>query len=156
MILDYLSKTEKKKYFDIKISEKKEYYPLSSAQKRMYILNQMNPNNTSYNLPGMIFLKNGMNTEKLINVFRVLISRHESFRTFFEIINGEPVQRIHESIDFSIDNFKVKESESKHFLISDTSAETSAFIGIGTRGKFITTFFGTGNNNCRSNNNCFI
>ncbi|MCP4215543.1 MAG: amino acid adenylation domain-containing protein, partial [bacterium] len=35
-------------------------------------------------------------------VFKQLIARHESFRTSFHTINGEPVQVIHEDVEFAI------------------------------------------------------
>ena len=47
----YLQEMNKELYISIEPAEKKEYYPLSSAQKRLYILQQMDPDNIAYNMP---------------------------------------------------------------------------------------------------------
>jgi amino acid adenylation domain-containing protein len=41
--------------------------------------------------------------EKLEFVFEQLVSRHESFRTSFEMVDGHPVQRIHDEVEFAIE-----------------------------------------------------
>ena len=38
--------------------------------------------------------------------FQKLILRHESFRTFFETLDKEPVQKIKEEVDFKVDYFE--------------------------------------------------
>ncbi len=43
-----------------------------------------------------------LDQERLENVFKTLVDRHESLRTSFEMMNGEPIQRIHKNIDFQI------------------------------------------------------
>ncbi len=95
-------------YVKIEVSEKKEYYPLSPAQKRLYILQQMEVRNTSYNLPGIIELGNDVELEKLEEAFKRIITRHESLRTSFEIVNNEPVQKINREVDFKIENYHLK------------------------------------------------
>jgi amino acid adenylation domain-containing protein len=87
------------KYEPIVPVEKKEYYPVSSAQKRLYILYRVNKESTVYNMPSVLELENREEWDKqnIEDTFRRLVHRHESFRTSFEIINEEPVQRIKES-----------------------------------------------------------
>jgi tyrocidine synthetase III len=83
--------------------EKKEYYPLSSAQKRLYVLQQIEADNIAYNLPTEIQLVGELHREKIEEVFKRLIARHESFRTSFEQQNDEPVQVVHESVPFRLE-----------------------------------------------------
>jgi amino acid adenylation domain-containing protein len=83
--------------------EKKEYYPLSSAQKRMYLLQQSVLESTGYNMPQIITLEDPTDLQKLETTFRQLIARHESLRTSFEIVDGHPVQRIHDEVKFNIE-----------------------------------------------------
>jgi amino acid adenylation domain-containing protein len=91
--------------------EKREYYPLSPAQKRLYILQQMDPNSTGYNIPGAIYLDKGLDLDKLEKTFKKLINRHESFRTSFEMVNEKPVQKIHDTVEFQVEYYKSDISE---------------------------------------------
>jgi len=93
----YMENIAPKKFIPIEAMEKKEYYPLSPAQKRLYILQEMNPGATAYNMPQVCELPAfpGVNSEGIIvEIFRQLIRRHESLRTCFPVKDGEPVQRV--------------------------------------------------------------
>jgi tyrocidine synthetase-3 len=83
-------------FFSIEALEKKEYYILSAVQKRLLILQQMDENGTTYNMPGVWQLEGKLDVEKFKAVFRELILRHESLRMSFHMVNEEPVQRIDE------------------------------------------------------------
>jgi len=98
------------RFSTIPAPEKKEYYALSSAQKRLYILQGMEPNNTGYNLTSAIQLEGILDKKRLETVIRQLIKRHESLRTSLHMINGEPVQIIHEDVgvEFEIEYIKVE------------------------------------------------
>lgn len=85
--------------------EKKEYYPLSSAQKRMYILQQMEEESIVYNIPFIILGMLGLDEETLEKTFIKLIRRHESLRTTFEVINGQPMQKIHQTVPFTLERY---------------------------------------------------
>ncbi|MCX6578639.1 MAG: amino acid adenylation domain-containing protein [Candidatus Aminicenantes bacterium] len=99
----YITGAGEQMYAAIEPAEKREYYPLSASQKRLYLLYRMDPDNVSYNMPQEIRFPGEINIEKLQKVFKVLINRHESLRTSFEMIDEEPVQRIHEDVEFKID-----------------------------------------------------
>ncbi|MCP5054886.1 MAG: amino acid adenylation domain-containing protein, partial [bacterium] len=90
---------------DIPLVEEKEYYPLSSAQKRMYILQQMTDNSIVYNMTSLSLLEGHVDRDKLAVVFKGLIRRHESLRTSFQVIEEEPVQRVHDEVEFEIECF---------------------------------------------------
>jgi amino acid adenylation domain-containing protein len=79
----------------IKPVEKKEYYALSSTQRRLYILQQMDETTVVYNLPLVVGLEGMVEKDRLEYTFQQLVQRHESFRTSVEIVQGEPVQRVH-------------------------------------------------------------
>ncbi|HLP59831.1 MAG TPA: amino acid adenylation domain-containing protein, partial [Candidatus Deferrimicrobium sp.] len=98
----YIKSVARQEYASIEPVEKKEYYPLSSAQKRLYILQQFDPGSVSYNMPQVIPLAGGIDLQKLESIFQVLIARHESLRTSFEMVNNEPVQIIHDKVEFEI------------------------------------------------------
>ncbi|MCP5053871.1 MAG: amino acid adenylation domain-containing protein, partial [bacterium] len=90
------------KYSAIQPVEKRDYYPMSSAQKRLYFLQRMGMEGTVYNMPFAIPIGRDVEKEKLESILKRLIHRHESLRTSFEMVNGEPVQRIHDHVEFRI------------------------------------------------------
>ncbi|WP_430058812.1 amino acid adenylation domain-containing protein [Paenibacillus alvei] len=97
-----ISGLEQKEYAAIPLIEARDYYPVSSAQKRMYILQQINGAEQSYNMPGMLILEGTLNRNRFEEAFRSLIARHETLRTGFEMVQGEPMQRVYETVDFEV------------------------------------------------------
>ncbi|HLP62572.1 MAG TPA: condensation domain-containing protein, partial [Candidatus Deferrimicrobium sp.] len=103
---EYISRTalDSKDIFKaIEPTEQKEYYELSSAQKRLYFLQQMEPESTAYNISLVVPLGENIEIAKLEETGKKLLARHESLRTSFEIVNNEPVQRIHDNVEFKIE-----------------------------------------------------
>jgi amino acid adenylation domain-containing protein len=103
----------KKTYSGIPYPEAKDYYELSSVQRRMYVLQQLKEENITYNESFALRVKGNLQTRKLEDTFRQLIKRHESFRTSFKIIAGEPVQQVHgeKEIDFEIEYFYLEQHQ---------------------------------------------
>jgi amino acid adenylation domain-containing protein len=108
-LAEYINGTVRDEYAAIAAVETKEYYALSSAQKRLYILQQMEFENTVYNMPQIIPLPDEFDIGKMESVFLHLLERHESLRTSFSMINQEPVQRIHDAneLEFSIEYYNL-------------------------------------------------
>jgi acyl transferase domain-containing protein/acyl carrier protein len=102
-VASYIEKAAFQQFKAIEPIEKREYYELSSAQKRLFLLQQMEPGGTAYNMPEIIPLDEFSNTEKLTNTIKQLIERHESLRTSFIIIDEEPVQRVYDHVEPDID-----------------------------------------------------
>ncbi|HLP61482.1 MAG TPA: amino acid adenylation domain-containing protein [Candidatus Deferrimicrobium sp.] len=92
-------------YTAVEPVEKKEYYPLSSAQRRLYILQRMAPQGTVYNINQVQPLSITIDKERLTETFKQLIRRHESLRTSFCEVNEEPVQKIHDEVEFEIEYY---------------------------------------------------
>jgi amino acid adenylation domain-containing protein len=105
-------------YASINPAAKKEYYPLSSAQKRLYLLQQLDPESTSYNMPFTVVWPGEPGKKRLEETFKKLIERHEMLRTSFEMPGNEPVQRVHETraVDFSIEYYETNEKETRKLL----------------------------------------
>ncbi|MCK4260422.1 MAG: amino acid adenylation domain-containing protein [Halanaerobiales bacterium] len=103
---DYIDKAKEDKYFSIEVAEKKDNYQLSSAQKRIYVLQQMEVDNTSYNMPSMVELEGEIDIEKFKQAFNSLIQRQENLRLSFELIDGEPVQKVHANVEFEIEYYE--------------------------------------------------
>src|SRR5690242_2108081 len=78
-------------------------FPASFAQLRLWFLNQLDPDSSFYNVPTVMHLRGKLNVEVLRRSLAELVRRHESLRTTFAMVNGEPVQIIRPSraLDFS-------------------------------------------------------
>ena len=70
------------------------HYPLSHAQKRVWLIEQHTNDELPFNGLEVYRLQGNLNIEALKQSFNQLIERHESLRTVFELIDGEPRQRI--------------------------------------------------------------
>ena len=68
--------------------------PLSYAQQRLWFLDQLEPGSATYNLPGAVRLQGQLDVEALEHTFNEVVRRHESLRTTFVAVNGQPVQVI--------------------------------------------------------------
>jgi natural product biosynthesis luciferase-like monooxygenase protein/amino acid adenylation domain-containing protein len=77
-------------------------YALSSSQKRLYFLYQFNPLSLAYNMPKMLELKGKLDKVKLTETVNKLVKRQQGLRTFFEVIDEAPVQKIAPGVDFEI------------------------------------------------------
>ncbi|RKG84503.1 hypothetical protein D7V97_43740, partial [Corallococcus sp. CA053C] len=69
--------------------------PLSFAQQRLWFLDQLAPDDASYNLPVALRLSGRLDVEALRRAFEALVQRHEALRTTFFEQEGQPFQRIH-------------------------------------------------------------
>lgn len=108
--------SDQQMYSKIPLVEHREYYPLSSSQKRLYFLNEFDEDTKAYNQPKSFILKGALDKDKLTKVFQKIIDRHESLRTSFELLDGEPIQRIAEKVSFEIECFSSTLEESPEVI----------------------------------------
>ncbi|WP_147385152.1 non-ribosomal peptide synthetase, partial [Paenibacillus thiaminolyticus] len=88
-----------------------DYYPLSSAQKRMYVLQQLQGEEQAYNMPNIFRLEGPVNRDRINEALQGLIRRHEVLRTSFEMVEGSPVQIIHDTVEFAVSYTESKDEE---------------------------------------------
>ena len=82
---------------------RKEYYECSYGQKRLWIINQINPNNTQYNMPGYFTLYEKVNESVVRATFQYLVKRHEALKTRFKTIDENIVQIIDKEVNIPFD-----------------------------------------------------
>ncbi|PZR20929.1 MAG: hypothetical protein DI539_09365, partial [Flavobacterium psychrophilum] len=89
-------------------------YGLSYAQKRLYILQQSPGSGLNFNIPLVYTFGEGVDKDALHKVFIHLFERHESLRTCFKIIEGEPRQIVKKmpEIAFTVTTYR-EEDEGK-------------------------------------------
>ena len=68
--------------------------PISFEQRRLWVLEQVGSSRTAYSAVGAVRLLGELNVGALERSVRTILSRHESLRTRFEEVDGEPVQVI--------------------------------------------------------------
>jgi amino acid adenylation domain-containing protein len=90
----HINKKEKEAYQPILPVAVASDYELSSFQKRLWILDQMEGGSVAYNLPGVYLVEGKPDLPALRQAFETVMARHESLRTTFVTVNGEPRQHI--------------------------------------------------------------
>ncbi|HEX2269341.1 MAG TPA: amino acid adenylation domain-containing protein, partial [Pyrinomonadaceae bacterium] len=68
--------------------------PLSFAQQRLWFLDQLEPGNPLYNTPGALRLLGQLDITALERALSEIVRRHETLRTTFQSVDGNPVQII--------------------------------------------------------------
>lgn len=81
-------------------------FPLSFAQERLWFLHQLEPDSPLYNVPAVTCRISGpLHITALERSLAEIVQRHESLRTTFGQVDGQPVQVIHPFIPFTIQIF---------------------------------------------------
>ncbi|WKZ47158.1 MAG: amino acid adenylation domain-containing protein [Anaerolineales bacterium] len=73
--------------------------PLSVGQQALWFLHQLMPDELSFNVAGALRIRGELNIPALQSAFDQLVARHESLRSTFHAVNGEPIQRVHDSMN---------------------------------------------------------
>ena len=102
LLAEKIQKNTANLYSPIEKAKMQDKYELSSGQRRLYSIYTLNKNSKVYNLPVVLNIKGNLNIEHLKNSFIKLIDRHESLRTSFQKIDGEPYQIISNDVDFNL------------------------------------------------------
>jgi amino acid adenylation domain-containing protein len=68
--------------------------PLSFGQQRLWFIDQLQPNRPTYNLPSAVRLSGRLDKVALQRSLSTITQRHETLRTTFATVAGQPVQVI--------------------------------------------------------------
>ena len=100
---------------------------LSFAQERLWVLDQIEPNNPLHNIPRTLRLRGALRIAALERALNEIVRRHESQRTTFAVKDGCPVQIIASSLtiplvtrDLSRLPESHRETEARRVLIEGT------------------------------------
>ncbi|MBD1229634.1 condensation domain-containing protein, partial [Xenorhabdus griffiniae] len=79
----------------IPVADRHQPLPLSFAQQRLWFLAQLDPAaSLAYHIPMTLRLSGQLHRPALIRALDLLVARHESLRTRFVLVSGQPCQQI--------------------------------------------------------------
>jgi amino acid adenylation domain-containing protein len=76
--------------------------PLSFPQERLFLLDQLMPGSSAYNVPSLFRIDATLDEDKLRQAFDHVVRRHEIVRTTIKLIDGVPVQEINAPAPFEL------------------------------------------------------
>ncbi|MGW0709714.1 amino acid adenylation domain-containing protein [Streptomyces sp. NPDC002643] len=71
----------------------------SFAQQRLWFVDQLEPGSSAYNIAAAARITGELDPEVLERALREVVRRHETLRTTFDVVDGEPAQVIHPRLD---------------------------------------------------------
>jgi amino acid adenylation domain-containing protein/non-ribosomal peptide synthase protein (TIGR01720 family) len=80
----------------------RETYPLSFAQQRLWFLYNFEPESPEYNIPQAFRIAGDLDREVMQRALREVVRRHETLRTTFRSLEGEPAQVIAQVVDMEV------------------------------------------------------
>ncbi|OPZ94704.1 MAG: Tyrocidine synthase 3 [Firmicutes bacterium ADurb.Bin419] len=110
------SNLNRDKFVPIPITEAVGHYPLSSAQKRLFVMDQISPNNNTYNIMVGLELGDTPDIVKVEDSIKKIIMRHDSLRTSFKIIDGVPMQIVSDDFSFELEKYTILPSEKEKYI----------------------------------------
>ncbi len=125
VLIDYVTSYQKQSQKEInQDKDLNEYYLLTAQQKSIWFASQNQESVTLYNQPSMFILEGNLNIEALKYSFKKIINTHESLRTSFSEVDGEPMQIALENVDIIINQIDLKTNED----INNVFAEFSSYV----------------------------
>jgi len=97
-----------------------EYYRVSPQQRRFFFLHELAPFSLAYNMPQAYLLEGILDVSKIEQVFNLLIERHETLRTSFEMVDKKVVQKIATEHVLKLKNTLASEEEISDILLRFT------------------------------------
>ena len=76
--------------------------PLSFGQQQMWLISQLVSDSAVYNEGAILHMPGSLNVAILEQSLNEIVQRHEAWRTSFPIENGQPFQKIHPSLTFTL------------------------------------------------------
>jgi amino acid adenylation domain-containing protein len=81
-------------------------YPLSYGQRALWFLQKLTPDSVAYSIARAARVVSDLDFDALRDAFQFVADHHPSLRTTFHEVDGQPIQRVHNSlpVEFSIED----------------------------------------------------
>src|SRR5204862_1426193 len=93
--------------------------PLSAGQERIWFLHQLDPGEWAYNIAITERLRGVLDADALERAFAEVVSRHDSLRTRFPAIDGQPVQRVEPHARVNLERLHADNADHARELVSE-------------------------------------
>ncbi|WP_163997845.1 non-ribosomal peptide synthetase, partial [Pyxidicoccus caerfyrddinensis] len=93
--------------------------PLSFAQQRLWLIDQLQPGSSAYNMPAFVRMEGQLDPEALRRAFHEVVHRHEALRTTFLQREGQPFQRIASHAEVPLEVVELDSEELERQLQED-------------------------------------
>ncbi|HEX7317734.1 MAG TPA: amino acid adenylation domain-containing protein [Pyrinomonadaceae bacterium] len=77
-------------------------FQTSFAQQRLWLLDQLQPGDHTYNISAAVRLRGPLDVSALARSLNEVVARHESLRTTFAVDDGRPVQVVKQSLTLDV------------------------------------------------------
>lgn len=71
-------------------------HPVSFGQRALWFEYQLNPQSAAYNYAFSAWVRSKVHVDALRRAFQTIVDRHAILRTTYGLVNGEPVQNVHQ------------------------------------------------------------
>ncbi|AFY92127.1 non-ribosomal peptide synthetase [Chamaesiphon minutus] len=88
-------------------------FPTSFAQQRLWFLDRLAPGNPFYNVSTALRLEGAIDFTALEQTFNEIVRRHETLRTTFVVVDGQPLQAISPSLSIQLPLIDLRNFESQ-------------------------------------------
>ncbi|MBF0450080.1 MAG: amino acid adenylation domain-containing protein [Candidatus Magnetomorum sp.] len=113
------------KYLDIEKLHDRPFYDVSHSQRRLWILDKMEDGLTAYNLSMGFMFKGLFNVKAFKRSIEMTINRHESLRTTFIEIDGEPRQKINKHLEVEFKEIDLRDQDNNKIIAKEIAKEES-------------------------------
>ncbi|MCK4258834.1 MAG: amino acid adenylation domain-containing protein, partial [Halanaerobiales bacterium] len=90
----------------VKAPEQK-YYDLAPVQLPEWYMHKLEPESPFYNINHEIMFDENLDLKVFTKVWQTLVDRHSILRTYFDEIDGKPIQKIHPKLEIKLEDIYV-------------------------------------------------
>ncbi|MBL0743068.1 non-ribosomal peptide synthetase [Chryseolinea lacunae] len=129
-LADIIKGTARSAYEPIVAVDEQPYYELSNAQKRLWIVSQFQHGQAAYNISKTYRITGVFNGSAFEKAFQTVVARHESLRTIFVLVDGEPKQKIldNKTCGFNIRYVDIRTEADKEQIIRQRVDESERAV----------------------------
>ncbi|MEM8531243.1 MAG: condensation domain-containing protein, partial [Chloroflexota bacterium] len=125
ILLEEKKKQQSANQHTIPLRPQNESVPLSFVQQRLWFLCKLDPANVAYNVPAGVRLIGHIDIAMLEQSVNEVIRRHESLRTTFIEIDGQPIQNIlpHLTITLECDDLSMLSEQDREHTVQHRATQ---------------------------------